>query len=296
MVDDLQIMCKYFKEGCDKLFKVGELKQHSDTCIYYPLICQNSGCDFIGARHLMRDHSQQCEYKTEICQKGCQKVLKQSEIINHNCIASLTAEVKMLRANEELLRDDVIKQQESIKELSCALQLKNYIHENIACYECNMDPIKTDRFKCQQCQDFDICLYCYCRGSHPKTHKFTVLGPLGVAIIKESDVAYFQKRGQILKKEIFFRNMGEELELTVRPYNKGLGGENQQQPVHLSEFQSTYIQVPQNEYGSVYFHFIVQNDDGKYSAKFRLYCRKRNEYFGMPITINYQVSGVSVQQ
>jgi len=29
--------------------------------------------------------------------------------VNHNCIASLTAEVKMLRANEELLREDVIK-------------------------------------------------------------------------------------------------------------------------------------------------------------------------------------------
>lgn len=118
-------------------------------------------------------------------------MLKQSEIQNHNCIASLTAEVKMLRANEELLRDDVIKQQELIKELQTSLQLKNYIHENIACYECNMDPIKTDRFKCQTCQDYDICLYCYCRGNHNKAHKFSVLGPLGIVILKESDVPYF---------------------------------------------------------------------------------------------------------
>ena len=65
-------------------------------------------------------------------------------------------------------------------------------------------------------------------------------------------------------------------------------------PVHLSEFQSTYIHVPQSDFGSVYFHFIVQNDDGNYSARFRLYCRKRNEYFGNPIVINYQVSGVSI--
>jgi hypothetical protein len=36
--------------------------------------------------------------------------------------------------------------------------------------------------------------------------------------MKESEVAYFQKRGQILKKEIFFKNVGEELELTVRPF------------------------------------------------------------------------------
>lgn len=67
MVDDLTIMCKYNKEGCDKLFKVGELKQHSDSCIFYPLVCPNSGCDFVAARHLMKDHSAHCEFKTEIC-------------------------------------------------------------------------------------------------------------------------------------------------------------------------------------------------------------------------------------
>lgn len=94
-----------------------------------------------------------------------------------------------------------------------------------------MDPIKTDRFKCQQCADCDLCLYCYCRGSHSKTHKFTVLGPCGVVIVKESDTAYFQKRGQILKKEIFFKNIGEEVELTIRPYNKASG-----EAIMLQEF------------------------------------------------------------
>ena len=107
MVDDLLIMCKYNAQGCDKVFKVGELKHHQEECVFYPLVCQNSGCDFVAARHLMKDHAAVCEYKTEICTKGCQKVLKQSEIVNHNCIASLTAEVKMLRANEELLKDEV---------------------------------------------------------------------------------------------------------------------------------------------------------------------------------------------
>jgi len=93
-----------------------------------------------------------------------------------------------------------------------------------------MEPIRTDRFKCLTCEtDYDLCLYCYCRGisaaassgapnGHSKSHKFQVLGPLGVVIVKESDVSYFQKRGQILKKEIFFKNVGEEVELTVRPY------------------------------------------------------------------------------
>ena len=128
------------------------------------------------------------------------------------------------------MKEDVAKQAEVIKELQTQLQLKSYEHENVACYECLMEPIKTDRFKCLTCDsDYDLCLYCYCRSaSHPKAHKFQVLGPLGVLIAKESDVTYFQKRGQILKKEIFFKNVGEELELTVRPYKpigqQSLGG------------------------------------------------------------------------
>jgi hypothetical protein len=67
MVDDMTIQCKYHKEGCKQLFKAGDLKPHADTCIYYPVVCVNSGCDFVAARHLMKDHVGVCEYKTEIC-------------------------------------------------------------------------------------------------------------------------------------------------------------------------------------------------------------------------------------
>jgi hypothetical protein len=67
MVDDLTIKCKYFANGCDKLFKIAELKHHCDVCSFYPVACPNSGCDFIGARHLMKDHTPYCEFKTEIC-------------------------------------------------------------------------------------------------------------------------------------------------------------------------------------------------------------------------------------
>lgn len=99
----------------------------------------------------MEDHTPQCEFKTEICQRGCQKVLKQSEMHNHNCIASLTAEVRNLRASEQLLKEEVAKQGDTIKEMQTQLQLKSYVHESIACYECLMQPIRTDRFKCLTC-------------------------------------------------------------------------------------------------------------------------------------------------
>lgn len=128
--------------------KVADLKQHQNTCPYYPVACPNAGCEFIAARRLMKDHNPTCEYKTEICQKGCQKVLKLSEMQQHNCIESLTNEIKVLKVNETLLKEEVMKQKDVIKELDGQLQLKNYVHENITCYECMMDPIKTDRFKC----------------------------------------------------------------------------------------------------------------------------------------------------
>lgn len=71
MVDDLTIKCKYSASGCDKTFKVSELRQHSDSCTFYPVVCPNQGCDFVGPRYLMTDHTPICEFKTEICQRGC---------------------------------------------------------------------------------------------------------------------------------------------------------------------------------------------------------------------------------
>ena len=117
MVDELTIKCKYWKEGCEQLFKAGDLKPHSTVCPFYPVVCPNSGCDYVAARRLMKDHTPTCEFKTEICQKGCLKVLKLSEVGNHNCIASLTNEVKTLKVNETLLKEEVMRQKEMIKEL-----------------------------------------------------------------------------------------------------------------------------------------------------------------------------------
>lgn len=57
MVDDLTIKCKYFKEGCECLFKVGELRNHSICCLFYPVACPNSGCDFVAARRHIKDHT-----------------------------------------------------------------------------------------------------------------------------------------------------------------------------------------------------------------------------------------------
>lgn len=40
------------------------------------------------------------------------------------------------------------------------------IHETICCNECNRAPIIGVRYKCQQCDDFDLCEQCICKGIH----------------------------------------------------------------------------------------------------------------------------------
>lgn len=67
MVEDLNIKCRYAREGCEELFKIGDLKHHAAICPYQPIACPNSGCDFIAARRLIKDHTANCEFKTEIC-------------------------------------------------------------------------------------------------------------------------------------------------------------------------------------------------------------------------------------
>ena len=81
-----------------------------------------------------------------------------------------------------------------------------------------MQPIKTDRFLCTQCPDYNLCLYCYCRNPHK--HTFQVLGPLGVHVLHESSTPERVSRDSIVKKEFFFKNLGDKLEITVYPYKQ----------------------------------------------------------------------------
>ena len=72
------------------------------------------------------------------------------------------------------------------------------------------------------------------------------MGPLGVHILHESKVPPRANPDSIVKKEIFFKNIGDRLEITVYPYK---------QPVPLQEFKSTFSVTNKLENGSVYFHF-----------------------------------------
>ena len=113
-----------------------------------------------------------------------------------------------------------------------------------------------------------------------KHHKLQPLGPIGIQIMNESQIPERLLGGQILKKELFFKNLGEDIELTVYPFK---------QPWPLQEFQSTYVLVPKGDKASVYFHFLVPNEPGEYENQFRFFCKKRFESFGAPIVISFRV-------
>ena len=83
-----------------------------------------------------------------------------------------------------------------------------------------------------------------------------------------------------MKKEIFLKNVGDKLDLTVYPYK---------QPRPLQEFKSTFSTINTDECGSVYFHFQVPSEQGLYENQFRFFCNKRNENFGSIIKIKYEV-------
>ena len=106
------------------------------------------------------------------------------------------------------------------------------------------------------------------------------MGPLGVHSLHESEIPTKVLPEAIIKKEIFFKNIGDKLEITVYPYK---------QPVPLQEFKSTFSITQKGECGSVYFHFQVPVNPGNYENQFRMFCNKRHESFGQIIKFKYEV-------
>jgi len=44
------------------------------------------------------------------------------------------------------------------------------IHTGVSCNECKVSPIEGVRYKCQVCEDFDLCEKCELKTSHPANH------------------------------------------------------------------------------------------------------------------------------
>lgn len=239
----------------------------------------NSQCPAITTRGTMAEHSEVWEFRTQKCEKGCSKILRVTEVEDHNCISALEDLLIDIREECKEKAEIMLDCQEQIKALQAEAEVQKYIHEDIKWDGCKMSSIKTDRFSWNTCDSYNLWLYWYCRQIH-KHHNFTVHGALGVLILHESKTPKKVHTDQIMKKEIFLKNVGDKLEITVYPYK---------QPRPLQEFKSTFSTIQKNESGSVYFHFQVPSEVGIYENQFRFFCNKRNEKFGSIIKIRYEV-------
>lgn len=275
MLDDLVIRCEYFEDGWTAVYT----PKHELECEFAKIKWKNSECDVTTTRKEMKEHAEQWLFRTQKCTKGCSKILMLSEVESHNCISALEDLVNDLQEENKSVREDLYECKELIKSLQSEIEVKKYVHEDIKWSECKMAPIKTERFLCQSCDDYNLWLYWYWRQVH-KHHSFYIYGALGVLILHESDTPEVVYSDQIMKKEIFLKNVGDKVEITVYPYK---------QPRPLQEFKSTFSTINTNEAGSVYFHFQVPSDAGVYENQFRFFWNKRHESFGAVIKIRYEV-------
>jgi len=239
----------------------------------------NPTCEVTTTRGTMEEHADVWEFRKQRCAKGCSTIMRITEVEEHNCISVLEDLIVELKEECKEKTDELFECKDRIKALEAESAVQKYRHEDIKWDGWKMQSIKTDRFCCSTCTSYNLCLYCYCRNSH-KHHSFTVYGALGVLILNETDTPSIVHPDQIMKKEIFWNNVGDKLDLTVYPYK---------QPRPLQEFKSTFSTINNNEWGSVYFHFQVPSEVGIYENQFRFFCNKRDENFGDIIKVKYEV-------
>ena len=140
---------------------------------------------YVTSRALMKEHEDQCEYRTQKCNKGCSKILRITEVEEHNWISALEDLLSEVREECKEKNEEMIELKEQIKALQAEVGVQKYIHEDIKCDGWKMSSIKTDRFAWNTCDSFNLWLYWYWRNMH-KHHSFTVFGALGVLILHES--------------------------------------------------------------------------------------------------------------
>jgi Zinc finger, ZZ type len=61
------------------------------------------------------------------------------------------------------------------------------VHDGITCNGCKINPIRGIRWKCMECDDYDLCNACRSSGTHPPSHKMLKLeSPEDAEALKEA--------------------------------------------------------------------------------------------------------------
>ena len=56
-------------------------------------------------------------------------------------------------------------------------------HTGVSCDSCGDIPIPSNRFKCQECANFDLCQKCYSKSTHDRSHAFALIAKEGATPI-----------------------------------------------------------------------------------------------------------------
>lgn len=71
-------------------------------------------------------------------------------------------------------------------------------HIGIKCVKCGMDPIRGPRFKCYECQDFNICQLCELSDTHSDDHS--------IIKIKRPECDPLRRKEERIEKEVVLQN------------------------------------------------------------------------------------------
>lgn len=73
--------------------------------------------------------------------------------------------------------EDTAEEGQALRELAFAIsknraRTEGIVHRGVTCDKCGTNPIAGVRYRCSNCQDFDLCESCEARDEHPPTHVF----------------------------------------------------------------------------------------------------------------------------
>uniref|UniRef100_A0A673IVS3 E3 ubiquitin-protein ligase PDZRN3-like n=1 Tax=Sinocyclocheilus rhinocerous TaxID=307959 RepID=A0A673IVS3_9TELE len=111
----LDIKCDHCERGCNRVMKLQHLPEHAEACEFFPVRCENEGCDAVlNLRDVASHMRERCEHRAvEDCKDGCGLALTLKERSeDHSCLQALRThsgllQTKVLSLEKELKRQSL---------------------------------------------------------------------------------------------------------------------------------------------------------------------------------------------
>uniref|UniRef100_A0A671KA67 E3 ubiquitin-protein ligase PDZRN3-like n=1 Tax=Sinocyclocheilus anshuiensis TaxID=1608454 RepID=A0A671KA67_9TELE len=111
----LDIKCDHRERGCNRVMKLQHLPEHAEACEFFPVRCENEGCDAVlNLRDVASHMRERCEHRAvEDCKDGCGLALTLKERSeDHSCLQALRThsgllQTKVLSLEKELKRQSL---------------------------------------------------------------------------------------------------------------------------------------------------------------------------------------------